>query len=267
MIEEFYKISEKPFLNNLDPRFIYNSFNYEEGYARLALNILELNSGLSMITGGIGCGKTTLSTALKRELESRKIPVSLITNPKLSITQLFKKVLEKFGISDPPGSKFKIFSVLENFLEVESVKGHSPVIIIDEAQHLSKPVLEELRLLTNLEDERRKKIQIVLFGQPELKVRVDKMPQIKQRIYLRYHLGPLSETEIEAYINHRLKVSGYKGKELFTSPARAEIFRYTQGVPRIVNTVCMNAMFIGAITKAKEIGPEIVKDIIDDLEG
>ncbi len=267
MIEEFYQLKEKPFLNNLDPRFIYNSGNFEEGFARLALNILELNSGISMITGGIGCGKTTLSTALKKELEKRKIPVGLITNPKLPITQLFKKVLERFGISETPGTKFKIFSVLEEFLEAESGKGHSPVLIIDEAQHLSKTVLEELRLLTNLEDEMRKKIQIVLFGQPELKLRVEKMPQIKQRIYLRYHLDPLAESEIGDYINHRLSVAGYKGKMLFDKEAVNEIFNYSKGVPRVVNTVCMNAMFVGAITKSKQIGSGIIRDIIEDLEG
>ena len=267
MIEEFYKLNEKPFLNNLDSRFIYQSSNFEEGFARLILNILELNSGLSMITGGIGCGKTTLSIALKKELESKGIKVGLITNPKLTITQIFQKILQKFGFTDIPGKKYKIISKLENFFEENSKSGYSPVLIIDEAQHLSKSILEELRLLTNLEDEKQKKIQIVLFGQPELKPRINKMPQIKQRIYVRYHLDPLESSEVPDYIKYRLNVAGYKGKKLFSNDAVDEVYNYSNGVPRVINTVCMNAMFIGVITGKKLIDEDIIKDIIEDLEG
>lgn len=267
MIEQFFNINEKPFLNNLDSRFIYNSSNFEEGYARLLLNIIELKSGISMITGGIGCGKTTLSIRLKNELESRGIPVSLITNPKLSVTQLFRKVLEKFDIRKPPSRRYQIFRTLEDFLEKHEQAGKTPVLIIDEAQHLSKSVLEEIRLLTNLESETDKLIQIVLFGQPELKARVDKMAQIKQRIYVRYHLGSLTEQELPEYISHRLSIAGYTGDPIFEPGAIQEIYKYSKGIPRIVNTVCMNAMFIAAISGEKTIGSEIINDIIEDLEG
>lgn len=264
---DFWGLKENPFLNNLDQRFLYPSTDFNESLARLLFNVLQIRGGLSLISGEIGSGKTTLSRALFQRLTDEGYPVALIANPRLSPTQLLRYIALELGVEKPGRTKLQVIDKINNLLIEQYREGKSAILLIDEAQLLTKACLEEVRLLTNLETDTEKLLQIVLFGQPELTKKVNRLRQFKQRINIRYHIGALSREEMDEYIQHRLEIAGNSKRNFFTEPALAAIYTYTEGIPRLINTVCLNAMLGGMIKQVESIGPELINDVINELEG
>ncbi len=264
MIEEYWGLKEKPFSNTPDMHFLFPAEDFDEAKARLLYNIKELGGGLTLITGSIGSGKTFLAYAVKDELEKDKYPVSLLINPMLSATGFLKEILSHFGIEKVPRYRVKLMKILEEFLIHTHQKKRVGVVLIDEGQLLRKSVIEEIRILLNLETAKEKLIQIAIFGQPELKKKLSKMPQVRQRINIKYNLGALSKEETIEYIKHRCNVAGAKDK-IFTPTALDEIFKFSKGIPRVINNICQNALFVGWMKEVKNIGNEIIRDVVEEL--
>lgn len=265
MVNEYWDLNRKPFSNTPDLDFLFRSDEFEEGYARLLYNITEICGGLTLITGEIGSGKTFLAYALKEHLKKENGVVSIITNPKLSSMQLLKTILRKLGKKDVPRYKIKVLNQLEELL-VDLNNENRPVIaMIDEAQILSLDALREIRLLLNIETSEKKLLQLVLFGQPDLKEKIERFPQLKQRINIRFHLEPLTREETNNYVKHRLLVSGTK-REIFKPAALDILYKRSKGLPRLINNIAQNALFVSCAEGVKKVGPDIIESVADDLE-
>lgn len=265
MVNEYWNLKKKPFSNTPDLNFLYNSDGFEEGYARLLYNITEIKGGLTLVTGEVGCGKTYLANALKENLKEQNALPFLIRNPKLSSTQLIKIILQKIGAKEIPRFKLLVLNILEEILTEFNRKGITVIGLIDEAQILSLDAFREIRLLLNLETPEEKLLHLVLLGQPELKNRIDKVPQLKQRVNVRFHLEPLTKKETKAYIKHRLKVAGSK-KEIFTEKSLDKLHSISKGLPRVINNIAQNALFVGATENRKKIPPDIIESVAADME-
>jgi general secretion pathway protein A len=266
MVNEYWGFSKKPFSNTPDLSFLFNSDEFEEGYARLLYNITEIKGGLTLVTGEIGSGKTFLANALKENLKEQNTLPFMIRNPKLTSTQLIKTILQKLGIEKVPRFKLKVLNSLEETLLGFYRKNITVIGLIDEAQILSLDALREIRLLLNLETPEEKLLHLVLLGQPELKKRIDKVPQLKQRVNVRFHLGPLSRKETKSYIKHRLKVAGAKN-EIFEQKSLEKLYTISKGIPRVINNIAQNALFVGATENLGKIPPDIIESVAVDLEG
>ncbi len=265
MVNEYWGLSKKPFSNTPDLNFLYNSAEFEEGYARLLYNITEIRGGLTLITGEIGSGKTFLANALKENLKEQNCLPFIIRNPKLTSTQLIKTILQKIGVEPIPRFKFKVLNSLEKTLLDLNKRNITVVGLIDEAQILSLDAFREIRLLLNLETPEEKLLHLVLLGQPELKNKINKVPQLKQRVNVRFHLEPLSRKETQSYIKHRLKVAGGK-KEIFEQESLEMLYTISKGIPRVINNIAQNALFVGATEDLKKISPDIIESVAADLE-
>ncbi len=267
MYTEFYGLKENPFNVTSDPDYLFMSRHHKEAYSHLIYGIKE-RKGFVEITGEIGTGKTTLCRALLRKI-SHKIKIALILNPALSEFQLLQSILEDLGLQAEGKNKFSLLKTLNNFLINELAHGHNVVLIIDEAQNLRGKLLEHIRLLSNLETDKEKLIQIVLVGQPELKKRLarDDLIQLRQRIAVRYHILPLDKDEIKAYIYHRLKIAGCSKEITFTDSAIDQIYLYTSGTPRLINIVCDKVLLGGFVQGTTSFGEDIINRAIDEIEG
>jgi len=265
MVNEYWKLTKKPFSNTPDLNFLYNSDGFEEGYARLLYNITEIKGGLTLVTGEIGSGKTYLANALKETLKEQNTLPFLIRNPKLSSTQLIKIILQKIGTEKTPRFKLVVLNLLEKTLLDFNRRNITVIGLIDEAQILSLDALREIRLLLNLETPEEKLLHLVLLGQPELKNRIDKVPQLKQRVNIRFHLDPLTKKETKAYIKHRLKVAGSKN-EIFEQKSLDKLYAISKGLPRVINNIAQNALFVGATESLQEIPPDVIESVAADLE-
>lgn len=260
MYTSFFGLNEKPFSITPDPRYLYMSERHSEALAHLVYGITE-SGGFVQLTGEVGTGKTTLIRSLLQRLPENT-EVALVLNPQLSCIEFLITIAEELRIRRPSGSANvkSLITVLNHYLLKNHSKGRRTVLIVDEAQNLTVDVLEQIRLLTNLETARQKLLQIILIGQPELRklLNRDDMRQLAQRITGRYHLEPLSREETSAYIEHRLSVAGATGP-IFTTSAREEVFRRSGGVPRIINVVSDRAL-LGAYTQdLPEISPALVR--------
>ncbi|MBI4341866.1 MAG: AAA family ATPase, partial [Candidatus Omnitrophica bacterium] len=228
---------------------------------------IEERRGFVVITGEIGSGKTTLSRVLFQKLDPRT-KTAIIRNTHLSAKDLIALVLEELEILYKPGSsKTQLIGRLNEFLVEQLREDNTVVLLIDEAQNLKPSVLEEVRMLSNLETETEKLIQIILMGQPELKSKLwlKELTQLRQRVTLHYHLAPLDETETAGYIAHRMHVAGVNGTPVFAAPALAQIYRHTQGVPRLVNGLCDRALLTGYVNETKQIGPDVIDEAAREL--
>jgi general secretion pathway protein A len=267
MFESFFGLSENPFNLTPDPKFLFLSKAHEEALSHLKYGI-ERRKGFVMISGEVGAGKTTICRALLASLPST-VRTALILNPSLSDIELLQTINQEFGINAAHASKKALLDELYEFLINVFVRGENAVLIIDECQNLSPDVLEQIRMLSNLETEKEKLLQIVLVGQPEL-VKLLSSPSMKQindRIVLRYHIWPLSLTDTRNYIHHRLIVSGSHGNVLFTKPAFRRIYRYSEGIPRRINAVVERSMLICYLRSTKKVTAGIVDLAIKELEG
>ncbi len=267
MYESFYGLREKPFNLTPDPRFLYLSKKHKEAFAHLLYGIRN-RSGFVEITGEIGTGKTTICRTLLDQADP-EVEIAFIFNPYLSATELLRAINEDFGIKSSAVTKKELIDELNAHLLERRKQGKNCVLLIDEAQNLSTPVLEQIRLLSNLETDTEKLLQIILVGQPELQEMLSspELRQLNQRITARYHLKPLDYNEMVQYIWHRITKAGGRGKIRFTSRALREIYKHSRGTPRVINAVCDRALLIGYTRETKRIDPAIIKRTVRELEG
>ncbi len=267
MYKNFYGLKEKPFNVTPDARFFFPSEKHLEALNCLIYTINE-RKGFAVITGEIGSGKTTVWHTLLSKLD-KTTKVVLITETFLTPKQIIMAILDDLGVPfKDRWPKVRLLSLLNNYLLEQASLGFNVVLVIDEAQNLSLSTLEEVRMLSNLETDKEKLLQIILMGQPELRdiLNLEEMEQIKQRITLYYHLTPLDEGETKNYISHRLKIAGINGKQIFTSQALDKVYLYSGGVPRLINSLCDRALLTGFIREIKLIDEEIVKEVAGELE-
>lgn len=262
MYENYYGFTDKPFNLTPDSKFFYASAKHEEALNCLLLAVSERN-GFVVITGEIGSGKTTVCRTLINRLDATT-KVALILNTHLGKKELLTTVLEDLGIEYRSTSKTHLLSAFNKFLLEQAAKDINVVLIIDEAQNLSPSVIEEVRMLSNLETEREKLIQIILMGQPELrhKLALPKLEQFRQRIVFHYHLDPLTQEETREYIKHRLKKAGNERANVFMESAIDAVYKYSKGLPRLINIICHNALILGLACETRTITPSIIEGTI-----
>ncbi len=262
----FYGLKERPFNVTSDPSFFFLSQKHKEALSHLYYGVSQ-RKGIIVLTGEIGTGKTTLCRFFLSQL-GKSIKTAFILNPYFSQIQLLEAIVKDFGIQPKHKNKLSLVSDLNRFLLSESECGNNVVLIIDEAQNLKPAQLEQIRLLSNLETEKEKLIQIILAGQPELnqKLNLYDLRQLQQRIMVRYHITPLKHSEIKDYINHRLNVSGAKDKIIFTDDAIRAITEFSSGVPRLTNIICDRALLAGFVMETNVIDLGIIKRCVEELE-
>ena len=252
MYNDYFGLQENPFSIAPDPRYMYLSDQHREALAHLLYGI-ESEGGFVMLTGEVGTGKTTICRCLLEQIPE-DCNVAFIFNPKLTVQELLSTICDEFRIEYPAGtSSIKVFvDLLNTYLLDCHAKNRKAVLIIDEAQNLNSDVLEQIRLLTNLETNQRKLLQIILLGQPELRDKLSRpeLRQLSQRIIARHHLGPLSSSEVAAYVNHRLTVAGAR-RPIFPVATLNQLYRLSDGIPRLINVLCDRAL-LGCYVEGKE---------------
>ncbi|MEK6680630.1 MAG: AAA family ATPase [Nitrospirota bacterium] len=263
---EYYNLKEQPFTNTVDTKFYYNSAQHSEALLRLkyAINTMK---GLAVLVGGIGTGKTTLARRMLDELSDREFESALLVIIHSNITPewLLKKILTQLGVEDIPEEKTELLGRLVNCLMEIHEKGKKTVVLIDEAQMLqTKDLMEEFRGLLNIETGGNKLITFILFGMPELDDSLSLDEPLKQRIAMRYKLQSFEESTTEEYIKFRLKIAG-SNSELFTKDAMEAVHSYSHGIPRLINTICDNALLEGFLRKKQKIDANIIKEVVNDL--
>ena len=265
--QDFFGFSEKPFDLTPDPKYLYLSPKHKEVLAHLVYGLQE-NNGFLKIVGEVGTGKTMICRSFLRELRA-DFNIAYIFNPCINELELLQTINMELGIPGKSKSKKKLIDVLNGFLLEERSKGHRVVVIIDEAQDLQPNVLEQLRLLSNLETDTEKLIQIVLIGQPELDkvLAKDGLRQLRQRITIKWELLPLNLEETRGYIQHRLNIALGKGKVRFSREAVEVVFRYSRGIPRMINVVSDRTLLIAFTQSTKKITPKIVNLAVSDIGG
>jgi len=262
MYEAFFGLNENPFRMTPDARYFYPSAKHTEALNHMVYAIEE-RRGFVVITGEIGSGKTTLSRVLFQKLDPRT-KTAVVRNTHLTAKDLVTATLDELEIPHRPGStKTQMIGKLNGFLIDQLREDNTVILLIDEAQNLKPSVLEEVRMLSNLETDTDKLIQIILMGQPELKSKLwlKALTQLRQRVTLHYHLMPLDEFETVAYIAHRLHVAGGNSAPVFASDALPKIFRHTHGVPRLINGLCDRALLTGYVNETATIGPDIIEEV------
>jgi general secretion pathway protein A len=268
MYLDFHGFRENPFNLTPDPRFVFLSRNHKEAFAHLLYGINN-RVGFIALTGEVGSGKTTVLRALLSQLDADHHRTALIFNPRLSPPELLQNINREFGIPTDASNSSSLLGALNLFLLQQNTEGRTAVLAIDEAQNLEAPVLEQIRLISNLETDREKLIQIVLSGQPEL-VKILKrkgMRQLAQRITVRYHLQPMDFQDTVRYINHRLEVAGGKGAVIFSRRALKRIYRYSRGLPRLINVACDRELLASYTRETARIGSRIAAAGIKDMRG
>ena len=242
MYLELFKLHELPFRLSPDPQFLYLSKQHARAKAYMESTIW-FTDGFVVITGEIGAGKTTLIETFLRELQT-DVVVAQINQTQLSPTAFLQTILVQFGFTPFDMKKPEVLATLNQFLMEQHVSGRKVLLIVDEAQNLSNRVLEEVRMLSGVETTKEKVLRIILAGQPELndKLNSPELIQLTQRVRLRFHLSALSKAETTAYIDHRLEVAGSQGRRIFAEETYPAIYKYTGGVPRLINTLCDTCM-------------------------
>jgi len=267
MYLDFYGLREKPFNLTPDPRFVFLSKNHKEAFAHLLYGIRN-HAGFILLTGEVGSGKTTVLRTLLSQLDADHHRTALIFNPCLSPAELLRNINREFGIPTDLSSPSNLLDLLNQFLLKENAEGHTVVLVIDEAQDLETSVLEQIRLISNLETDREKLIQIVLSGQPEFLQILNRndMRQLSQRITVRYHLQSMDFLDTVHYINHRLELAGVRSGQVFSNGALKRIYRYSGGLPRLINAVCDRALLTGYARDKIRIDSRITAAGIKDME-
>ena len=266
MYLDFFSFREKPFNLTPDPRFIFLSKNHKETFAHLLYGINN-RVGFIALTGEVGSGKTTVLRALLSQLHTDHHRTALIFNPCLSPTELLQNINREFGILVETSNNSSLLETLNQYLLQQNAAGRTVVLVIDEAQNLEPQVLEQIRLISNLETDREKLIQIVLSGQPELGeiLARDEMRQLSQRITVRYHLWPMDFQDTVRYIRHRLEVAGGRGEIISSRKALKRIYRYSRGLPRLINVASDRALLAGYTRDTKKITSRITAAGIKDM--
>jgi general secretion pathway protein A len=267
MYLEYLGLREKPFAVTADPAFLYLSRKHREALSHMVYGIRE-RKGFIEITGEIGTGKTTLCKALLRQLDA-KTKTALILHSNLSELQLLQSIVQDFGLNPMRNDRLAFFTQLNQFLLEQAALGMNVVLVLDEAQNLSLRLLEQIRLLSNLETDKDKLIQIILVGQPELREKLaqPELEQLRQRIGVRYHIGALDAAETRTYIDHRLRVAGADGGLEFTAEGIEEIYQRSRGIPRLINQIADRCLLACYVVQTRRVDQDIVRRAYQELAG
>ncbi len=269
MYTSFFGLNEKPFAITPDPRYLFLSERHGEALAHLVYGVTE-SGGFIQLTGEVGTGKTTLVRSLLLNKMPENADVAVVLNPQLSVIEFLATICEELHIDVPhnKGSAKALTDALNRHLLKAHAAGRRTILVVDEAQNLTPAVLEEVRLLTNLETAKQKLLQIILIGQEELRdlLARNDLRQLAQRITARYHLEPLSRDETASYIEHRLKVAGALG-EVFDGGAKKEVFRLSQGVPRLINVICDRALLGAYAQESRRVNPRLIRRAAAEVHG
>jgi general secretion pathway protein A len=262
---EQFKLKEQPFRLTPDPDFLYWSKQHARAKAYMESTIW-LADGFVVITGDIGSGKTTLLQSFLAELDE-DVVYAVVSQTQLTPTQFLQSVLTEFGFKPFDKHKVELLDMLNMFLIEQYSNGKKIVLIVDEAQNLTKKVLEEIRLLSGIETHKEKVLRIILAGQPELKDTLEarKLKQLVQRVRLRFHIGPLDSREMREYINHRLSVAGRESNDLFDDSTFEIIYRYSGGVPRLINTLCDTALLCAFADEKETVSADDIMSAVTEL--
>lgn len=266
MYEQHFSFRCKPFELLPNPDFLFHSSTHKKAITYLDYGLKE-KVGFILLTGEIGSGKTTIIRNFIKNLSS-SVKLCRINNTKVSSQQLISMINEDFGLDVEGKSKIKLLSELNDFLIDQYAKNSQPILLIDEAQNLSPNLLEEIRLLSNLETDRAKLLQIILVGQPEMNktLMLPEMMQLRQRININYHISPLSIDETVKYITHRLTIAGNTSVIRFQGEMSELIYRFSRGIPRLINILCDFALLTAFVESKKEVSSDIVREVAKDLE-
>ncbi len=267
MYTQFFGLNEKPFSITPDPRYLYLSQKHTDALAHLVYGISE-SGGFIQLTGEVGTGKTTLVRSLLEQIPE-EVDIALILNPQVTTKDFLITICEELDIELSKEDTIKtLIDQLSSYLLDSHSKGRRTVLIVDEAQNLNRNVLEQVRLLTNLETSRQKLLQIIFIGQPELRETINKrnMRQLSQRITGRYHLDPLSKKDVLQYIKHRMKIAGAMG-EIFKYSSLKEIYRLSQGIPRIINVLCDHALLAAYTEEVRVVDKSLVRKSAKEIYG
>ncbi len=268
MYESFYGLSEKPFSLTPDPDFLYLSASHKKALTYLRYGI-ENQEGFVQLSGEIGSGKTTTLRSLLRDLD-RDIRAAYIVNPRGTFRQILRTILDQLNVVPfrLDYSKERLLNKFHEFLKSQEGLNHPPVLIFDEAQNLDISTLEELRMLSNYETDKKKLVQIILVGQPQLREKLDRpeLIQLTQRIAVRAHLGPLTRQETAAYIEHRLRIAGADDAALFAPEACDVVQQFSGGIPRLINVACNNIMLAGYVDEKKAFSGEMARRAMDEMQ-
>lgn len=267
MYQRFFGLRESPFNVNPDPRYLYLTRHIQEALAGLTYGI-QNRKGFILLTGEVGTGKTTLLNRLLDWLRGQKVATAFIFNSRLEVNHLFDFMMADFEIPYDSREKSHVLLRLNQWLLERYRAGETAVLIVDEAQNLSSEVLEEIRLLTNLETSTEKLLQIVLTGQPELeeKLKVPQLRQLRQRITLRCRTSPLSIEETFGYIAERLRIAGANAEPIFSKEAIQTVHLYSRGIPRVVNLLCEHAMINAYVDSVRPVPAHLVEEVARDFQ-
>lgn len=266
MYLEHFGLQESPFRMTPDARYLFLSQAHSRAMAYMEYTLWNRDSFV-LITGDIGSGKTTLIQKLLAELDTSTVTVANIFQTQLDPTEFLQALLVEFGFKPYRAKKVELLNTLNKFLEEENKKGHQVVVIIDDAQNLSREVLEEIRMLASLEVQKQRVMNIILCGQPELNDTLEdpSLEQLSQRIRLRFHIRALEEEQVKQYIEYRLSVAAGEELHLFNDDVMPIIYKYTGGVPRLINTLCDTALLGASVEEEKEITVERIENSVDEL--
>jgi len=268
MYEKFYKFTAKPFALNPDPNFYYDSKEHSRVLAYLRYGINQ-GEGFIVVSGDVGAGKTTLIAALLNEISAKDniIAAQLVTT-QLEPTDLLRMVANAFSLPSAKLSKSELLNTIEKFLRKQSDAGKRVLLIVDEAQNLELHSLEELRMLSNFQVGTKSLLQSFMLGQAEFRdtLRRPDLEQFRQRVIASYHLGPMDKNETKKYIEHRLKVAGWRNDPLFSDEAYSMIYEYSDGIPRRVNTLCDRLLLLAAMEEIHDIDEDIVVQLVEELD-
>jgi type II secretory pathway predicted ATPase ExeA len=267
MYKSFFGLKENPFNVNPDPRYLFLTKEIEEALSGLMYGV-QNRKGFITLIGEVGTGKTTLVNRLIDWLHQRKARTAFLFNSRMNTSQLFDFILAEFGISCESRTKSQQLMKLNQWLLERYRAGETTVLIVDEAQNLTYPVLEEIRLLTNLETSTEKLLQIVLSGQQELeeKLKLPQLRQLRQRIMLRCKTSPLTKEQTHDYISERLRIAGASGELIFTPKTVETIHLYSLGIPRVVNLLCEHSLINAYVEQQRPISPKIVEDVAHEFQ-
>jgi len=267
MYKKFFGLKENPFNVNPDPRYLYLTPNTQEALACLTYGI-ETRKGFILLTGEVGTGKTTLINKLLEWLHKERVFTAFVFNPRLSVSQFFDFMMADFGIPCETHQKGQMLLKLNQWLLDRYQAGERAVLVVDEAQNLSPQMLEEIRLLTNLETSTEKLLQIVLAGQPELEQKLNQpqLRQLRQRITLRAKTRQLTLDETQGYIQERMRIAGAENPDIFSPEAVAAVHRYARGIPRVTNLLCEHALVSSFADQKNPVPGEIVEEVARDFD-
>jgi general secretion pathway protein A len=267
MYKGFFGLKDNPFNVNPDPRFLFFTKEIEEAFSGLKYGV-QNRKGFITLTGEVGTGKTTLVNRLLDWLQEERVRTAFLFNSRMNSSQLFDFILAEFGIPCESRSKSQLLMKLNGFLLDRFRAGETTVLIVDEAQNLTYPVLEEIRLLTNLETSTEKLLQIILSGQPELeeKLKLPQLRQLRQRIMLRCKTSALSKEQTHDYIVERLRIAGADGSPIFSPEAVAMVHKYSVGIPRVINLLCEHSLINAYVDQQRPISPKIVEEVAKEFE-